>query len=75
MIAICVRIGANWEITAYFRDLPAQGNEDEEAKLWVPTDTKQWMQPCEITPIKSMDSSPLKVQLYMEHPSLTDKKV
>ncbi|XP_078148189.1 DNA-binding HORMA family protein isoform X3 [Carex rostrata] len=67
--------GANWEITAYFRELPSRENDGEEAKLWVPTDTKQWMQPRNITPIKSMDSNPLKVQLYMEHPSLTEPKV
>ncbi|KAJ3689014.1 hypothetical protein LUZ61_018178 [Rhynchospora tenuis] len=67
--------GANWEITAYFRELPSQENEGEQAKLWVPTDTKQWMQPSEITPIKSMDSNPLKVQLYMEHPTVTEQKV
>lgn len=75
MTAICGCIGANWEITAYFRELPSRENDGEEATLWVPTDTKQWMQPRNITPIKSMDSDPLKVQLYMEHPSLTEPKV
>ncbi|XP_072989630.1 DNA polymerase zeta processivity subunit [Typha latifolia] len=59
--------GSNWEITAYFHSLPA--NSDKEAELWIPTDTKQWTQPPQITPIKSMSSEPLKVQLYMEHPS------
>ncbi|XP_020092092.1 DNA polymerase zeta processivity subunit isoform X1 [Ananas comosus] len=59
--------GSSWEITAYFHALPSESTE--EAQLWIPTDTKQWMQPPQITPIKSMSSDPLRVQLYLEHPS------
>lgn len=61
-----------WEITAYFRSLPADG--DREAQLWIPTDTKLWMQPPQITPIKSVSCDPLKMQLYLEHPSPTEPK-
>ncbi|XP_062082342.1 DNA polymerase zeta processivity subunit isoform X2 [Humulus lupulus] len=58
-----------WEITAYFRSLPDKSTS-KDAELWIPTDTKQWHQPPLITPIKSMSSEPLCVQLYLEHPSL-----
>nr|XP_010908765.1 DNA polymerase zeta processivity subunit [Elaeis guineensis] len=65
--------GSSWEITAYFRAL-AQ-DDSKEARLWIPTDTKQWLQPPHITPIKSMSSEPLKVHLYLEHPSPSEPKV
>ncbi|XP_062192345.1 DNA polymerase zeta processivity subunit-like isoform X3 [Phragmites australis] len=64
----------SWEITAYFRSLPADGDGDREAQLWIPTDTKLWMQPPQITPIKSLSCDPLKMQLYLEHPSPTEPK-
>ncbi|XP_027341254.1 DNA polymerase zeta processivity subunit isoform X1 [Abrus precatorius] len=60
-----------WEITAYFRSLP-ETDPSKEAELWIPTDTKQWQQPPLITPIKSMSSEPLCLQLYLEHPSLSE---
>ncbi|CAL0310247.1 unnamed protein product [Lupinus luteus] len=60
-----------WEITAYFRSLPETGSS-KEADLWIPTDTKQWHQPPLITPIKSMSIEPLCLQLYLEHPSLSE---
>lgn len=59
-----------WEIVGYFRMLP-QADMGNTAALWIPTDTKQWQQPPLITPIKSMSSEPLNVQLYLEHPSLS----
>ncbi|XP_030553678.1 DNA polymerase zeta processivity subunit isoform X2 [Rhodamnia argentea] len=59
-----------WEIVAYFCTIP-QANVGNTAALWIPTDTKQWQQPPLITPIKSMSSEPLNVQLYLEHPSLS----
>ncbi|KAL6900704.1 hypothetical protein ACP4OV_005380 [Aristida adscensionis] len=62
----------SWEITAYFRTLPDDANR--EAQLWVPTDTKPWMQPPQITPIKSVSCDPLKMQLYLEHPNSTEPK-
>lgn len=62
-----------WEITAYFRSLP-HVSTSKDADLWIPTDTKQWQQPPLITPIKSMRSEPLSVQLYLEHPSLSEPK-
>eukprot|EP00262_Sarcandra_glabra_P021725 TRINITY_DN929_c1_g1_i1.p1 TRINITY_DN929_c1_g1~~TRINITY_DN929_c1_g1_i1.p1 ORF type:complete len:205 (-),score=24.81 TRINITY_DN929_c1_g1_i1:232-846(-) len=61
-----------WEITAYFRALPQDSSK--EAQLWIPTDTKQWQQPPLITPIKSMSSEPLCVQLYLEHPGSSEPK-
>ncbi|XP_061361143.1 DNA polymerase zeta processivity subunit isoform X2 [Gastrolobium bilobum] len=63
--------GCSWEITAYFRSLPETGTS-KEADLWTSTDTKQWQQPPLITPIKSMSSEPLCLQLYLEHPSLSE---
>ncbi|XP_022717470.1 DNA polymerase zeta processivity subunit [Durio zibethinus] len=62
-----------WEITAYFQSLP-QVSTSKDTELWIPTDTKQWQQPPLITPIKSMNSEPMGVQLYLEHPSLTEPK-
>ncbi|KAI8557361.1 hypothetical protein RHMOL_Rhmol04G0004900 [Rhododendron molle] len=62
-----------WEITAYFCALP-QASTSKDAELWIPTDTKQWLQPPLITPVKSMSSEPLGVQLYLEHPSLSEPK-
>ncbi|XP_042421023.1 DNA polymerase zeta processivity subunit-like isoform X1 [Zingiber officinale] len=65
---------SGWEITAYFRALPQGSSKEKEAQLWIPTDTKQWLQPPDITPIKSMSSQPLKVQLYLEHPNPCEPK-
>ncbi|XP_057473438.1 DNA polymerase zeta processivity subunit isoform X2 [Actinidia eriantha] len=65
--------GCRWEITAYFHSLP-QDSKSKNAELWIPTDTKQWLQPPLITPVKSMSSEPLGVQLYVEHPSLSEPK-
>ncbi|PRQ30591.1 putative HORMA domain-containing protein [Rosa chinensis] len=62
-----------WEITAYFQSLPQEISSKNEG-LWLPTDTKQWQQPPLITPIKSMSSQPLSVQLYLEHPSVYEPK-
>ncbi|XP_024021219.1 DNA polymerase zeta processivity subunit [Morus notabilis] len=62
-----------WEITGYFRSLP-EASSSKTSELWIPTDTKQWQQPPLITPIKSMSSEPLCVQLYLEHPSLNEPK-
>lgn len=62
-----------WEITSYFRSLP-QASTSNTAELWIPTDIPQWEQPPLITPIKSMSSDPLCVQLYLEHPSLSEQK-
>ncbi|KAL2616929.1 hypothetical protein AAZV13_08G157800 [Glycine max] len=44
----------------------------KEADLSIPTDTKPGQQPPLITPIKSMSSEPLNLQLYLEHPSLLE---
>ncbi|KAL4014442.1 hypothetical protein IC575_026644 [Cucumis melo] len=60
-----------WEITAYFQTLPSSSTS-KNAESWIPTDTKQWQQPPVITPIKSMTSRPLNLQLYLEHPSLSE---
>uniref|UniRef100_A0ACD5Y8M3 Uncharacterized protein n=1 Tax=Avena sativa TaxID=4498 RepID=A0ACD5Y8M3_AVESA len=68
---------SSWEIAAYFRSLPASdGVKDKEdgAQLWIPTDTKMWMHPPQITPIKSMGCDPLKMQLYLEQPSPVEAK-
>ncbi|EOY13765.1 DNA-binding HORMA family protein isoform 1 [Theobroma cacao] len=62
-----------WEITAYFRSLP-QVRNSKDTELWISTDTKQWQQPPLITPIKSMNSEPLGVQLFLEHPSPSEPK-
>ncbi|PIA37830.1 hypothetical protein AQUCO_03000399v1 [Aquilegia coerulea] len=57
-----------WEITAYFCTLPQATPSKED--LWIPTDTKQWDQPPLITPIKSLSSEPLSMQLYLEHANI-----
>jgi hypothetical protein len=62
-----------WEITAYFRSLP-EASTSKDAELWIPTDTRQWQQPPLLTPIKSMSSEPLCVQLYLEHPNSSEPK-
>ncbi|XAR48290.1 hypothetical protein NMG60_11031055 [Bertholletia excelsa] len=64
-------LGCMWEITAYFRSLP-QASTSKDAELWIPTDTKQWLQPPLIIPLKSMNSNALCLQLYLEHPSLSE---
>ena len=63
-----------WEVTAYFNTLP-ETSTSKDAELWIPTDAKQWQQPPMITPIKSMGSEPLGLQLYLEHPSLSEPNV
>ena len=67
---------SSWEIAAYFRSLPADSVKDkvDGAQMWIPTDTKMWMQSPQITPIKSMGCDPLKMQLYLEQPSPTEAK-
>ncbi|ESQ35155.1 hypothetical protein EUTSA_v10008810mg [Eutrema salsugineum] len=60
-----------WEVTAYLRSLPEVGSS-KEGELWIPTDTKQWQKPPVITPVKSLDSEPLCLQLYLEHPSFSE---
>ncbi|KAJ0103269.1 hypothetical protein Patl1_05134 [Pistacia atlantica] len=65
--------GCRWEITAYFRSLP-QVDTSKDAEFWIPTNTQQWQQPPLITPIKSMNSDPLNVQLYLEHPIFSERK-
>lgn len=62
-----------WEVLGYFRSLP-QSSSGKDAELWIPTDTQQWQQPPLITPIKSMSSEPLSVQLYREHPNQLEPK-
>ena len=55
----------------YFHSL-SQFNASTGVQSWIPTDIQQWQQPPLITPIKSMSSEPLGVQLYMEHPGLSE---
>ncbi|KMT05162.1 hypothetical protein BVRB_7g173100 [Beta vulgaris subsp. vulgaris] len=62
-----------WEITAFFR-AEAQISTNNAVKLWIPSDAKQWQQAPLITPLKSMSSEPLGLQLYMEHPTLPEQK-
>ncbi|KAL2473210.1 DNA polymerase zeta proCES [Forsythia ovata] len=62
-----------WEITAYFLSLP-QTSTSKDSEMWIPTDTKQWQQLPVITPIRSMSSEPLGLQLYLEHTSLSEPK-
>ncbi|KAJ4850439.1 hypothetical protein Tsubulata_009452 [Turnera subulata] len=61
-----------WEITAYFRSLPGVGGATKDKGLWIPTHTKPWQLPPLITPIKSITSEPLSVQLYLEHPNSSE---
>ncbi|CAO2826055.1 unnamed protein product [Amaranthus hypochondriacus] len=61
-----------WEITAFFSP-EAQISISNPVEHWIPTDTKQWQKIPLITPLKSMSSEPLSLQLYMEHPSLSEE--
>ncbi|KAK4594573.1 hypothetical protein RGQ29_018310 [Quercus rubra] len=54
--------------------LPRKASANKDVEQWIPTDTRQWEQPPLLTPIKSMSSEPLCVQLYIEHPSLSEPK-
>lgn len=58
---------STWEILLFSKQLP--GDAKGKGHFWVPAETKLWDQPPSITPIKSMNSKPLDVQLYIEHPS------
>ncbi|KAG6554264.1 hypothetical protein Mapa_004180 [Marchantia paleacea] len=60
-----------FEIVAYSKLLP--GDASDKGRLWISADSKQWQQPAEITPIKSMRSDPLDIQLYVEHPSAVEQ--
>ncbi|KAL8144555.1 hypothetical protein V2J09_017587 [Rumex salicifolius] len=51
-----------WEVIAYFKSLP-EASTSKDAELWIPTDAKQWQQPSLITPIKSLSSEPLVMDL------------
>ncbi|MCO5614394.1 hypothetical protein L7F22_068674 [Adiantum nelumboides] len=57
----------SWEIVILSKELP--GDAEEKGHFWVPAESKLWDQPPVITPIKSMNSKPLNVQLFIEHPS------
>ncbi|GAB2222835.1 hypothetical protein Droror1_Dr00016963 [Drosera rotundifolia] len=60
-----------WEIAAYFNALP-DTDATKETQFWKPTQTKQWCQPSLITPIKSMSSESVALQLYVEHQTETE---
>ncbi|XP_023645071.1 DNA polymerase zeta processivity subunit isoform X2 [Capsella rubella] len=61
-----------WEVTAYLRSLPEVGSS-KDGEQWIPTDTKQWQKPPVITPVKSLNSEPLCLQLYLEHASFSER--
>ncbi|KAH7428778.1 hypothetical protein KP509_09G016900 [Ceratopteris richardii] len=58
----------SWEIVIFSKELP--GDAEGKGHFWVPAEAKLWDQPPVITPIKSMSSKPLNVQLFIEHPSM-----
>ncbi|KAJ7548135.1 hypothetical protein O6H91_08G119700 [Diphasiastrum complanatum] len=62
-----------WEIVAYSKQLPGDGSS--KGHFWVPADNGPWENPPHITPIKSMKSEPLVMQLYVEHPSVAEISV
>eukprot|EP00897_Mesotaenium_endlicherianum_P003073 jgi/Mesen1/2794/ME000170S01903 len=55
-----------WEIVAYTKQLPSTGSANSH--FWLPADASEMPQPSGITPIKSLDTSPLKLQLHVEQP-------
>ncbi|KAL2642211.1 hypothetical protein R1flu_009798 [Riccia fluitans] len=61
----------SFEIVAYSKLLP--GDATDKGRLWIPADCSQWQQPPEITPVKSVRSELLDVQLYIEHPSAAEQ--
>jgi hypothetical protein len=40
----------------------------KKEQFWIPSEHKGWQQPFTITPIKSMQSELLDMQLFVEHP-------
>ncbi|KAK9156316.1 hypothetical protein Sjap_003796 [Stephania japonica] len=64
--------GCRWEITAHFQTLPEPNSATKVADIWIPTDTQQWQQPPLITPIKSMSSEPVSLQLYLQHSNFSE---
>eukprot|EP00249_Psilotum_nudum_P012332 c23724_g1_i6 orf=470-742(+) len=59
---------STWEILIYSKQLP--GDATGMGHYWIPAETKHWQQPPLIMPIKSMNSEPFDLQLYIEHPSI-----
>ncbi|CAM6103780.1 unnamed protein product [Calypogeia fissa] len=57
----------SFEIVVYSKMLP--GDAKGQGQFWISADLQPWEQPARITPIKSMCSDPLSVQLFIEHPS------
>ncbi|CAK9217443.1 unnamed protein product [Sphagnum troendelagicum] len=56
----------SWELIAYVTNLSRDTIKKEQ--FWIPSEHKGWQQPFTITPIKSMQSELLDMQLYVEHP-------
>ncbi|KAE9585053.1 hypothetical protein Lalb_Chr25g0284921 [Lupinus albus] len=67
------KVDGTWEITVYFRPFLEYGS-GKGSDLWIPTDTTVATAPL-ITNIKSMSSEPLCLQLYLEHPSLSESRM
>ncbi|XP_002968014.2 DNA polymerase zeta processivity subunit isoform X2 [Selaginella moellendorffii] len=58
----------SWELVAYSKQM--QTTESSGDLAWIPTEIGAWAHPPLITPIKSMKSQFLNVQLYVEQPKV-----
>lgn len=63
---MCVVADCSWELVAYVKSpSPDTVNKNQ---LWIPADDEGWDQSFTITPIKSLRSNYLDMQLHVEHP-------
>jgi mitotic spindle assembly checkpoint protein MAD2B len=56
----------SWELVAYLKS--PSPDTIKKGQLWIPADDEGWDQSFTISSIKSMRSSCLDMQLYVEHP-------
>lgn len=67
MLHLLVAADCSWEVVAYMKSLSA--DTVSKGQFWIPADEKgDSNQSFMITTIKSMRSSCLDMQLYVEHP-------
>ena len=64
---MCSVADCSWELVAYLKS--SSPDIIKKGQLWIPADDEGWDQSFAITSIKSMQSSYLDMQLYVEHPA------
>lgn len=63
-----VEADCSWEIVAYSDTLP--GTVSPQSRVWIPADCCDFERPPTLYPVKSVRSRHLKLQLYVEQPSM-----